>query len=50
MLQVQEATLDWLLGVTAATALHLGPALLPFKAQIKRVLTALFAAPSKVLL
>ena len=47
-LQVQETTLGWLVGVTAATALHLGPALLPLQGQIKRVLTALFAAPSKV--
>ena len=47
-LQVQESTLGWLVGVTAATALHLGPALLPLQGQIKHVLTAVFAAPSKV--
>ncbi len=47
-MQVQETTLDWLVGLAAATALHLGPAVLLLKAQIMRVLKALFAAPSKV--
>jgi len=47
-MQVQETTLDWLVGLAAATALHLGPAILPLKIQINRVLKALFAAPSKV--
>lgn len=47
-MQVQETTLDWLVGLAAATALHLGPAILPQKSQITRVLKALFAAPSKV--
>lgn len=47
-MQVQETTLDWLVGLAAATALHLGPAILPLKSQITRVLKALFAAPSKV--
>ncbi len=47
-MQVQETTLDWLVGLAAATALHLGPAILPLKIQIIRVLKALFAAPSKV--
>lgn len=49
-MQVQETTLDWLVGLAAATALHLGPAILPMKSQITRVLKALFAAPSKVTL
>ena len=48
-MQVQETTLDWLVGLAAATALHLGPVILPLKSQINRVLKALFAAPSKVL-
>ncbi len=47
-MQVLETTLDWLVGLAAATALHLGPAILPLKSQIIRVLKALFAAPSKV--
>ena len=47
-MQVQETTLDWLVGLAAATALHLGPVILPLKSQINRVLKALFAAPSKV--
>ncbi|DBA73425.1 TPA: hypothetical protein ACH3X1_011462 [Trebouxia sp. C0004] len=47
MSKVQETTLDWLVGLAAATALHLGPAILPLKSQITRVLKALFAAPSK---
>lgn len=48
MWQVQETTLDWLVGLAAATALHLGPAVLPLKSQIMRVLKALYSAPSKV--
>lgn len=48
MWQVQETTLDWLVGLAAATALHLGPAVLPLKSQIIRVLKALYSAPSKV--
>ena len=48
-MQVQETTLDWLVGLAAATALHLGAAILPLKTQITRVLKALFAAPSKVM-
>lgn len=48
MWQVQETTLDWLVGLAAATALHLGPAILPLKGQITRVLKALYNAPSKV--
>ncbi|KAL0045726.1 hypothetical protein WJX82_002854 [Trebouxia sp. C0006] len=47
MSKVQETTLDWLVGLAAATALHLGPVILPLKSQINRVLKALFAAPSK---
>ncbi|KAL0043408.1 hypothetical protein WJX79_003790 [Trebouxia sp. C0005] len=47
MSKVQETTLDWLVGLAAATALHLGRAILPLKSQITRVLKALFAAPSK---
>ena len=48
MWQLQETTLDWLVGLAAATALHLGPAILPLKSQIIRVLKALYSAPSKV--
>ena len=48
VLQVQETTLDWLVGLASATALHLGPAILPLKAQIVRVLKALFTTQSKV--
>lgn len=48
MWQVQETTLDWLVGLAAATALHLGSAILPLKSQIIRVLKALYNAPSKV--
>ena len=48
MWQVQETTLDWLVGLAAATSLHLGPAVLPLKSQIMRVLKALYRAPSKV--
>ena len=46
-MQVQETTLDWLVGLAAATALHLGPAVLTLNGQIVQVLKALFAAPSK---
>ncbi|KAL3134782.1 hypothetical protein ABBQ32_007768 [Trebouxia sp. C0010 RCD-2024] len=47
MSKVQETTLDWLVGLAAATALHLGPAILPLKGQIVRVLKVLYSAPSK---
>lgn len=46
--QVQETTLDWLVGLAAATALHAGPAILSLKGKIVQVLKALFTAPSKV--
>ena len=46
--QVQEASLKWKVGVAECTCAHLGPALLPFKARLSKVIAALFAAPSKV--
>ena len=47
-LQVQEAGLKWRITVAEGTTIHLGSAVLPFRPRIAKVLSGLFAAPSKV--
>jgi hypothetical protein len=48
VVQVQEAGLKWRVSIAECTVMHLGPALLPFRPRILKVLAGLFAAPSKV--